>query len=323
MKRALICGVTGQDGAYLSALLLEKGYEVFGTSRNATNASFGNLRYLAIQDRVKKITMAPTSLASVTAAIVESRPDEIYNLSAQSSVGASYERPAETVESIVSATLCLLEGMRTSERPIRLYSAGSSECFGDTGDASASEDTPFRPRSPYGVAKASAYYLVATYREAYGIPVCTGITFNHESPLRPERFVTQKIVRGAARIAREATGRLSLETLDTCRDWGWAPEYVEVMWLMLQRPHPSDYVIATGRSVPLRHFVERAFAYFGLNWEDHVDIDGRRQRPWDIPISRADPSRAALDLGWRSSVDVEFVIRKMCAAASSSLDPDA
>lgn len=314
MKRALICGVGGQDGAYLASLLLERGYEVWGTSRDAQAAGMQNLRRLGLTGRVRLLSMAPNDFRSVFLAVERSAPDEIYYLSGQSSVGLSFEQPAETLESIVSGVLNMLEVVRLRGGGIRLYNAGSSECFGDTSERVASEATSFQPRSPYAVAKASAHWLVANYREAYGLYCCTGILFNHESPLRPARFVTRKIVAGAAAIAAGAGGKLVLGNLDIARDWGWAPEYVEAMHRMLTVETPDDYVIATGHTTRLEDFVAAAFAHFGLDWRDHVETSAEFARPSDIRTSRADPSRAAERLGWRAQSRMEDVVRRMCEA---------
>jgi GDPmannose 4,6-dehydratase len=312
--RALICGVGGQDGPYLARALLEKGYEVIGTSRDANARSFGNLLRLGIRERVQTTSMAVDDFHSVLITINRYMPDEVYNLAGQSSVGLSFEQPVETIESIVLGTLNLLEAIRFAERPVRYYNAGSSESFGDTGDKPATEVTPFRPRSPYAVAKASAHGLVVNYREAYGLFACTGILFNHESPLRPMRFVTQKIVSAAARIASGSKEKLNLGKLDIHRDWGWAPEYVEAMSLMLQQEKPGDFVIATGRTVSLAYFVERAFSYFRLDWHDHVTVDPALHRPSDISIGRADPAKAHASLGWRARTGVDSVVDLMCEA---------
>lgn len=317
--RALIFGVGGQDGAYLSRLLLEKGYEVFGTSRDAMSSSFGNLKYLGLHGKVRTLSMASNDFRSVLHTVKTSQPDEIYNLSGQSSVGLSFEQPVEAMDSIAGATLNLLEAVRFVERPIRLYNAGSSECFGDTGDVAADERTPFHPRSPYAVAKASAHWLVQNYREAYGLFACTGILFNHESPLRPERFVTQKIVRAAARIAGGSKEKLHLGNIHIQRDWGWAPEYVDAMWKMLQGDNPDDYVIATGRTVSLEHFIAKAFGYFSLDWQDHVIADPSLLRPSDIRVGRANPAKAHSTLGWSHKTDADGVIALMCQAAADAL----
>ena len=316
-RRALICGVAGQDGAYLARLLLGKGYEVIGTSRDATVANVSGLEALGVRPQVRVVSMAPNDFRSVLQTITRCAPDEVYNLAGQSSVGLSFEQPVEAIESIALGTLNLLEAIRFVERPLRLYNAGSSECFGDTGTAPASEATAFRPRSPYAVAKACAHNLVANYREAYRMHACTGILFNHESPLRPERFVTQKIVRAASRIAAGASEKLTLGNLDIHRDWGWAPEYVEAMWRMLQQADPADLVIATGRSASLEYFVSAAFGHFNLNWRQHVQQDCALMRPSDIKYGAADPALAHKQLGWAATMDVERVVAEMCRAAAT------
>lgn len=315
--KALICGVGGQDGAYLSRLLLDKGYEVIGASRDAMASTFFNLKQLGIRDKVATTSMAVTDFRSVLQTLDKYQPDEVYNLAGQSSVGLSFEQPVETMESIAIGTLNMLEAIRFYGKPIRFYSAGSSECFGDTGTVPASEETPFRPRSPYAVAKATAHNLVANYREAYSLYACTGILFNHESPLRPERFVTQKIVRTAARIASGDKGKLEMGNINIQRDWGWAPEYVEAMWKMLQLDRPQDFVIATGRTVSLEFFIEHAFRFFGLDYKDHLVVNPNFFRPTDIHFGASDPSKANDLLGWRAQVKIETTIENMCMAARS------
>lgn len=317
MKKALICGVSGQDGSYLAQLLLEKGYEVYGTSRDAQVGNFKNLVRLGIAEQVNVMSMATNDFRSVLQVLSRVQPDEIYNLSGQSSVGLSFDQPVETLESIAIATLNLLEGMRFMGLGGRLYNAGSSECFGDTGSLAANEDTPFRPRSPYAVAKSTAHWEVANYREAYGLFACTGILFNHESPLRPERFVTQKIVRAACRIAAGSRERLRLGNLNIQRDWGWAPEYVTAMWQMLQQDQPEDFVIATGETNSLEDFVATAFTCVNLDWHDHVEIDTNLLRPSDLKISRADPIRAKEKLGWTASLRMRDLVHKMIEATES------
>ena len=293
MKKALICGISGQDGAYLAKLLLEKGYEVYGSSRDAQMSSFRNLDRLAIRQQVNLLSISIHDFRSVLQALLKIKPDEVYNLAGQSSVGLSFEQPVETLESISGGTLNLLEAIRFSDLGIRFYSAGSSECFGDTGNKAADENTPFRPRSPYGVAKATAFWQVANYREAYQLYACTGILFNHESPLRPERFVTQKIVAAACRIAQGSKETLTLGNIDIARDWGWAPDYVEAMWLMLQQEQADDFVIATGQTYQLRDFIRTIFDAVSLNWEDHVKTDKSFFRPTDIAEGHANPAKAA------------------------------
>ncbi len=310
-RTALICGISGQDGAYLAQFLLNKGYSVFGTSRDAQGSSFGNLKKLGISDQVQCISMAPEDFRSVLVALRKSNPDEIYYLAGQSSVGLSFEQPAETMQSISLGTLNILEGLRMMDKPIRLYQAGSSECFGDTHGEPATESTPFHPMSPYAVAKSSAYWLVNNYRDAYSLFACTGILFNHESPLRPERFVTQKIIHAVKRIASGSNEKLKLGRLDISRDWGWAPEYVEAMWLMLQQNSPQDFVIAAGNTISLQDFVDTAFKQANLNWKDHVIQDPNLFRPTDLAIGCANPSKAEKELGWKASTRGVDIVKKM------------
>jgi GDPmannose 4,6-dehydratase len=310
-KKALICGVSGQDGAYLAQLLLKKGYTVCGTSRDAQVSSFSNLIHLGIDNQIKLESMALGDFRSVLQVLMKIEPDEVYNLAGQSSVGLSFEQPVETLESIATGTLNLLEAIRFTGAPIRLYNAGSSECFGDIGDRAADEKTPFRPRSPYAVAKAAAFWEVANYREAYGLFACSGILFNHESPLRPQRFVTQKIVAAASRIAQGSKEQLNLGNLSIVRDWGWAPEYVEAMYLMLQQDQPDDYAIATGESYSLEEFVSQTFACINLDWRDRVMTDSSLLRPTDLAISRGDPSKAKEKLGWQAKYKMHDIVRLM------------
>lgn len=312
-KTALICGISGQDGAYLAKLLIGQGYRVVGTSRDALIGSFHGLLRLDIRDRVEICSMALNDFRSVLQTLNRVVPDEVYNLAGQSSVGLSFDQPVETVESVTIGTLNLLEAIRFTGRNIRFYNAGSSECFGNSGDMPCNESSPFRPRSPYAVAKAAAFWQVANYREAYGLHACSGILFNHESPLRPERFVTQKIVRAAQRIAAGSPEKLVLGNLGIRRDWGWAPEYVDAMWRMLQLDVPTDFVIATGHSHSLEEFVALAFSIVGLDWRDHVSSDRRLFRPTDIETSRADPSLAADMLGWRAGHYMPDVVKSMMA----------
>jgi GDPmannose 4,6-dehydratase len=310
-KSALICGVSGQDGAYLAKFLLEKGYNVFGGSRDAQVSSFSNLRKLNIKEHVNLVSVNIHDFRSVLQTIIKIKPDEIYNLAGQSSVGLSFEQPVETLESISIGTLNLLEAIRFSNLPIHFYNAGSSECFGDTGNEAAHEETPFRPRSPYAVAKAAAFWEVANYREAYDIYACTGILFNHESPLRQERFVTQKIIASVQRISKGSSEKLRLGNIEIARDWGWAPDYVEAMWLMLQQKTADDFVIATGRTHKLKDFIRMAFEEMGLNWESHVEIDPNLFRPTDLAIGKANPNKAFEKLGWKANKKLEAIVKEM------------
>ncbi len=312
--RALICGVSGQDGSYLAKLLLEKGYEVIGTSRDAQMASFANLTKLNIREDVAVTSMSPTDFRSVLQVVARAKPDEIYNLSGQSSVGLSFEQPVETLESMSIATLNLLEAMRFLEAPIKFYNAASSECFGDTPPEGADEDTSFQPRSPYAVAKATAHWLVKNYRDAYQLKAASGILFNHESPLRPERFVTQKIVATACRIHQGSSERLNLGRVDIIRDWGWAPEYVDAMWRMLQREELDDYVIATGESHSLRKFVQAVFDVLDLEAEAHITVNEALFRPSDIKFGRGNAAKAGSELNWRARYKMRDVARLMVEA---------
>jgi len=309
-KKALICGASGQDGAYLCKLLLEKGYEVFGGSRDAQNNSFESLNKLGIINNIKFVSITLNDFRSVFQTINRIEPDEIYNLAGQSSVALSFEQPVETIESIVLGTLNILEAIRFSGRAIRFYNAGSGECFGNAINA-VDEQTPFRPRSPYGIAKATAFWQVANYREAYKLFACTGILFNHESPLRKERFVTKKIISTAYRISLGQKIRLRLGNIDIQRDWGWAPEYVEAMWLMLQQDSPDDFVIATGKTTSLKDFIKITFDTLGLNWEEYVDLDEDLIRPTDITVGLANPQKAKKFLNWEAKVGIEDIIKLM------------
>ncbi|MEK6805801.1 MAG: GDP-mannose 4,6-dehydratase [Pseudomonadota bacterium] len=321
MKTALICGVSGQDGSLLARLLLENGYRVVGGSRDAQSANFANLERLGIRDDVVQQSVTLTDFRSVIHALIRFRPDEIYNLAGQTSVSLSFDQPVETLESISVATLNLLEAVRVTELTARIYNASSSECFGDTGTTAATEATHFRPRSPYGVAKAAAHWQVANYREAYGLHCCSGILFNHESPLRPARFVTRKVIAAAVRIARGSRETVELGNLDVIRDWGWAPEYVEAMWLMLQQPQPSDFVICTGQSIALREFVRLCFAGVGLDWQQHVRVRKDLYRTSDITQSYGNADKAQRELGWSAHTRVADVVRRMLEAEQgASLD---
>ncbi len=312
--RALICGVGGQDGAYLAQLLLSKGYEVWGTSRDAQINEFRNLQALQLRDRIQLVSMAPTDFRSVLSVFLGAEPAEVYYLAGQSSVGLSFEQPLQTLESITMGCLHILEAIRTSGWKTKLYHASSSECFGDVGQVPAHEHTLFQPRSPYAVAKAAAHWMIVNYRKAYGVFACNGIFFNHESPFRPTRFVTRKIADSAIRIAGGSREKLALGRLDVVRDWGWAPEYVEAMWLMLQQPKPDDFVVGTGTSRSLEHFVAKAFSLVGLDWHDCVTTDPCLCRPTDIRIGSANPARAESCLGWKAKYLVDDVIEKMVQA---------
>jgi GDPmannose 4,6-dehydratase len=295
-------------------LLLERGYEVHGTSRDAQLSSFSNLARLGIRERVKLWSMSITDFRSVLQVLLRVRPAEVYNLSGQSSVGLSFDQPVETLESVATGTLNLLEAIRFSGLPVRFYSAGSGEVYGDTNGVPATEQMRFAPRSPYAVAKAAAYWQVTNYREAYQLYACTGILFNHESPLRHERYVTRKIVAAACRIADGSREALVLGNMDVARDWGWAPEYVEAMWLMLQQDSADDYVVATGDTRTLADFVEETFSCVGLDWHSHVRTDPSLFRPADIRHGAADPAKARTKLRWHADKRLKEIVALMVGA---------
>ena len=313
-RTALIVGIAGQDGSYLAEHLLGLGYRVVGTSRDAAASRFEGLTTLGIRERVEVASMSLVDFRSTMQVVSRVEPHEIYNLAGQTSVGLSFEQPVETFESIIVGTVNLLETIRMLDRPIRLYNAGSSEMFGNTRGEPANEETILRPCSPYAIAKATSFWQVAQYRDAYGIHAATGILFNHESPLRPERFVTQKVVAAACRIAAGRQQTLTLGDLSIARDWGWAAEYVVAMHRMLAADKPADYVIATGETFTLAAFVEAAFAAVGLDWRHHVTYDPALRRPTEIACGRADAAKAARELGWRATVTMPDVARRMVGA---------
>ena len=308
---ALIVGISGQVGPYLARLLLDKGYVVHGSTRRAPGEALANLETLGIAGRV---TLHPLELGDADAAtdlLQAIMPAEVYNLAGPSSVGRSFAEPRDSYAAITLGTLGLLEAVRRADPEVRFYNAASSECFGDTGATPATETTPFRPVSPYAAAKTAAFWEVAAFRDAYGLFACSGIVFNHESPLRPAGFVTRKIIDGARRIARGEPGKLTLGRLDIERDWGWAPEYVEAMWAMLQANAPEDYVLATGESRRLEDFVATAFAAVGRDWRDHVETDPALFRPADIAHSAGNPEKARRKLGWAARHRMAEVVRMM------------
>jgi GDPmannose 4,6-dehydratase len=312
-KIALICGVGGQDGSYLAKLLLEKNYRIVGTSRNPDLALKGNLATLDIAKDLECISMESSDADSVAAAVNASNPDEIYNLAGETSVATSFAEPARTFQSISIGAIHLLQAIKKkqADKQIRLFNSGSSDCFGNQPGIIADECTPLNPVSPYAIAKCSAYWLVKNYRESYGVHACTGTLFNHESPLRPAHFVTQKIVQGVKEIAAGRQSQLALGRLDIARDWGWAPEYVEAMWLMLQQDNPEDFVIATGTTITLMDFVKTAFEQVGLDWQPHVVQDPAFKRPTDLLVSRANNQKIRKSLGWEPRVTGLKVVQKM------------
>jgi GDPmannose 4,6-dehydratase len=306
MKKALIIGVLGQDGAYLAQFLLSKGYHVVGTSRKE-GGSHANLEILGGVEDMEIIRMNPSSCEDIKSVLRRSQPDEIYNLAGQTSVGRSFEDPIETFQSIAGNTLLLLVAVRSELPQARIFQAGSGEVFGET-PVAATESTSYRPVSPYSVAKVAAQSFVKVYREAYGLHASTGILFNHESPLRPHRFVTSKIVSTAVRIAQGSNETLHLGKIDLYRDWGWAPDYVEAMWQMLQKEIPDDYVIATGEEHSIQDFVVLTFEKLGLDWKNHVQCDRSLFRPSDIQHSCGNPAKAEKELGWEATHRFDQII---------------
>jgi len=295
----------------LAKLLLDKDYEVYGTSRDAELQDFNSLKIFGIYDQVILSTLMLNDFESVYKCINNVKPDEMYNLAGQSSVGLSFNKPHETYGSIIIGTLNCLEAIRNSNTDIKYYNACSSECFGDTNNILATENTAFRPLSPYAVAKASAYWTTRNYRQSYNLFACSGILFNHDSPLRPENFVTMKIISAAIAISRKEQDNLTLGNIDIHRDWGWAPEYVAAMHLMLQQNQPDDFVVATGKSHSLKDFLSYAFLYFDLNWEEYVNIDERLFRPSDINVNRGNPKKVQAKLGWESTYTLKNIVHAM------------
>jgi len=318
MKTALITGVTGQDGSYLAELLLQKGYRVYGIVRRSSSFNTGRIDHLIPEPHEKGarfdfIRGDLTDASSLSRILRKIKPDEIYNLAAQSHVMVSFEVPEYTLDTIVMGVIRLLEAVREAEIKPRIYQASSSEMFGNA-TAPQNESTPFCPRSPYAAAKVCAYHLCVNYREAYGLWVCNGILFNHESPRRGETFVTRKITRAVARIKLGIQKKLYLGNLEAKRDWGYAPEYVEIMWKMLQQDEPDDYVIATGESHSVKEFLEEAFKYAGLNWKDYVEVDSRLIRPTEAEYLLGDAAKAKKILKWQPKVRFQELVKLMVDA---------
>jgi GDPmannose 4,6-dehydratase len=328
-KKALITGVTGQDGSYLSELLLEKGYEVHGIIRRSSSFNTNRLIHIFQDPHDKDIRFFLhygdlNDSSSVSRLIEKIRPDEIYNLGAQSHVRVSFEIPEYTSDINALGTLRLLDTIREEGVDAKFYQASSSEMFGKVAEIPQSETTPFAPQSPYGSAKLYAYWITRNYREAYGIFACNGILFNHESPRRGETFVTRKITRGVARILAGKEKKIYMGNLDARRDWGYAKDYVYAMWLMMQQDGPDDYVIATGEDHSVRDFLAEAFRMVGRSWEDFVDIDPRYFRPLEVDVLRGDASKAESRLGWSPTVTFKQLVRIMLSAdlEEQGIDPD-
>lgn len=312
MKTALITGITGQDGSYLAEFLLEKGYKVYGMYRRRSVENFDRIQHLL--DSIELIPGDLHDQNSLVNILAEVRPQEVYNLAAQSFVPTSFQQPILTGEVNALGVTRLLEAIRVIDKSIRFYQASTSEMFGHAKEVPQNENTPFYPRSPYGVAKVYAHWITVNYRESYGMFNCSGILFNHESPRRGLEFVTRKIAHGAARIKLGLANELRLGNLDAKRDWGYAGDYVKAMWLMLQQDKPDDYVIATGETHSVREFVELAFEYLDLDWRDYVKIDQRFIRPAEVDILVGDASKARKILGWTPTVTFKELVHLMVDA---------
>ncbi len=308
-KRALITGITGQDGSYLAEFLLEKGYDVFGMVRRSSTENFERIAH--IRDQVHLIQADLLDQMSLIAAIGESDPHEIYNLAAQSFVPTSWTKPVLTAEFTALGVTRMLEAMRMVKKDAKFYQASSSEMFGKVMETPQTEATPFHPRSPYGVAKVYGHFITVNYRESYDLFACSGILFNHESPRRGLEFVTRKVTDGAARIKLGLASEIALGNLDAKRDWGYAGDYVEMMWMMLQQDEPDDYVIASGQTHSVQELVEVAFGHAGLDWKDHIRVDPRFVRPAEVDLLIGDPTKAREKLGWQPRVTFEELIQMM------------
>ncbi len=323
-KRALITGITGQDGSYLAELLLGKGYEVHGLIRRASSFNTARIDHLYVDPHSADARLFLhygdlSDGARLVTLLGRIRPDEVYNLAAQSHVRVSFDEPEHTADTTGVGSVRLLEAVRVAELPCRFYQASSSEMFGAS-PPPQNEDTPFYPRSPYGAAKVYSYWITRNYREAYGMFAVNGILFNHESPRRGETFVTRKITRAVARIKAGLQHELYLGNLDAVRDWGYAPEYVEGMWRMLQADEPDDYCLATGQACSVREFLEASFTHAGLNWERYVELDERYLRPTEVDELIGDASKAHRMLGWRANVDPRKLATIMVDADIEALE---
>ena len=312
MKTALITGVTGQDGSYLADFLLEKGYRVFGMVRRSSTENFDRIKHL--QGKIELVQADLLDQLSLITALKEVEPEEVYNLAAMSFVPTSWSQPVLTGEFTALGVTRVLEAIRLVNKDVKFYQASSSEMFGKVKESPQSEDTPFYPRSPYGVAKVYGHWITVNYRESYDIFACSGILFNHESPRRGKEFVTRKITDGVARIKIGKAEKLYLGNIDAERDWGFAGDYVKAMWLMLQQDEPDDYVVGTGVTHSVREFVRKAFERAGLNWEDCVEVDSNLIRPAEVEHLSADASKAQAKLGWEPEVSFEGLTNMMVDA---------
>ena len=319
MKKALVTGVTGQDGSYLAELLLEKGYEVHGIIRRASTFNTSRIDHLYQDPHINGVRLFfhygdISDSTNLIKLLYRLQPDEIYHLAAQSHVRVSFDIPEYTGDVTGLGTIRILEAIRETGLKAKFYQASSSEMYGKVQEVPQRETTPFYPRSPYGAAKVYSYWLTINYRESYGMFACNGILFNHESPRRGETFVTRKVTRAASRIKAGLEHKLYLGNLDAKRDWGYAKEYVEAMWLMLQQTDPDDYVIATGETHSVRELLEEAFSYVGLDWHKHVEIDPRYYRPAEVDLLIGDPTKAKRKLGWEAKTKFKDLVRLMVDA---------
>ncbi len=318
MKKALITGITGQDGSYLVELLLEKGYQIWGIIRRSSSFHTGRIDHLYKdphqKPKLKLVYGDLTDGGNLSTIVNEIQPDEVYNLGAQSHVRVSFDMPVYTVDTDALGTLRLLEAIRGMKKPAKFYQASSSEMYGKVAETPQTEKTPFYPRSPYGCAKVYGFWQTVNYREAYGLFACNGILFNHESPRRGETFVTRKITRAATRIKLGLQDKLYLGNLDAKRDWGFAADYVEAMWLMLQQDKPDDYIVATGESYSVREFLDKVFGHLDLDWEKYVKVDPRYFRPAEVDVLLGDASKAKKNLGWEPKVTFSELARIMVDA---------
>lgn len=321
-KRALITGITGQDGAYLAQFLLNKGYEVFGVHARRSTDTLWRLRYLGVEDQVQLIPADITDVSSLIRCLEKSKADEVYNLAAQSFVGSSWDQPILTANVTGTGVVNLLEALRITNPAARFYQASTSEMFGLIQEEKQSETTPFYPRSPYGVAKLYGHWITVNYRESFNIHASSGILFNHESPLRGLEFVTRKVTDAVARIKRGKQKELRLGNIDAKRDWGFAGDYVQAMWLMLQQEQPDDYVIATGMTTTVRDMCRIAFEHVGLNYEDHVVIDPALYRPAEVDVLLGNPAKAERQLGWKAQTSLETLITSMVEADLKRVDKE-
>ncbi len=318
MPKALITGITGQDGSYLADFLLEKGYDVIGVVRRSSTVNFDRLRH--IQDRLALVQGDLLDQVSLIHLLQEHRPDEVYNLAAQSFVPTSFSQPVLTGEVTALGVTRVLDAIRIVDRHIRFYQASSSEMFGKVAEVPQTERTPFHPRSPYGVAKVYGHWITINYRESYGLFACSGILFNHESPRRGLEFLPRKVSHGVARIKAGLQDKLILGNLEARRDWGYAPDYVRGMWLMLQQDHPDDYLLSTGETHSVREFIQIAFAHVGLDWEEHLVIDPKYYRPAEVDLLVGNPAKARATLGWQHSVSFERLVQLMVDADLAMLE---